>query len=150
MPSRQTRRAAGALPRCAARRAEKIQIDLLLPDLPLELRDPALRHRQRVGRRRIDQRRSRVRRDTGTMRRDRQHLRLARPPSAAQRKRPAGAKPLSPPMEILAPNPQLTDQRAHILARKHPIESRQLERAAQRPDRLVRHQFPSNTNRPRD
>jgi hypothetical protein len=100
------RRSSGAPPRPAARLAEKIEFDLLLTDLALEIGDSPVRLRKRVGRRRdnrhrLDQRRS------CAMRLDCQRLRLGRPPTRAQRLRDLRRGTTATLIKILSPNPEL-------------------------------------------
>jgi hypothetical protein len=63
---------------------KKIEVDLLLPDLPFKLRDPSLRLRQRVRRRRSDGHLPHLTHwRPATMRPDRHCLGLGRPPPTA-------------------------------------------------------------------
>jgi len=115
---------------------KKIEIDLLLADLPLKLRDPTLRFRQRVGRRhRFGGEPFACCRLFTARRPHRQNLGLGRSTTTAQRNRASQPKPFTPLVEILPPHPQLARQRAYVLPRKHPPNRRNLKLAAE-PSRL--------------
>jgi hypothetical protein len=73
---------------------KKIELQLLLPDLALQFRNPPLGGRKSVRHR------------PGCHRRRRHHLR--RPTAAAQSRRPARAEPVSPNLQILPANLQLS------------------------------------------
>jgi hypothetical protein len=96
---------------------KKIEVDLLLADLPLKLRDPPLRRRQRAYSRAIRR----------PFRRLLEQPILARATTRAQRLRTTGTEPIPPHVEILPQNLKLTRQRADILARQHSANRRQLE-----------------------
>jgi hypothetical protein len=68
---------------------KKIEVDLLLTNLALEIGNPPLRLRKLIGRSRLDPGEFLVQRRPGVMRANRQSLRLGWPPSTAQRFRAA-------------------------------------------------------------
>jgi hypothetical protein len=98
---------------------KKIEIDLLLADLALQLGNAhASRSEFRGGRsgRRLRRFAARNRNDC-----------LARPTATAQGLRTARSETIAPSIQILAQNLQLARQGAHVLARQHPADDRELE-----------------------
>lgn len=125
---------------------KKIEIDLLLADLALQLRDPLLRSYQSVG---LCQRsgrhdpvgryRSRRRPTRPT---HRQGFDLGHTPAATKRTRPTQPIAISPLIKTTPKDPKLTTQRANILARTHPLKRRKLELSTENSAVLLGHQFP--------
>src|SRR5262249_28397932 len=126
---------------------KKIEIELLLADLPLKLRDPALRLRQLIGWRRrrhcFAGGRDARRRLLPARRLHRQNLGLGRATPAAQRYRPAHPTRPPPLVHIPPPPPNPPPHRPTLPPRQHPPNRRNLVRAAESPLRLFAHQLPS-------